>query len=525
MTYIDLVTDWLIKPCLLLGCFFLLAKVVHTSSAASRHFLLAVACMSLLLLPFSRWLLPHWSAPLLPQSWAPILPQLTVDIWLINSVAFVYLLGAIWILIYLFLGVMSLWRVSARSSAVTCGEDIQILASLCGAMDIKRRVRLVRSCDIHSPQVWGVLQPVVMLPQESEDWSSERKRFVLIHELAHVARWDWPLTILVKVCCAIFWFLPLVWMLKKRMTQAAEMACDDFVYRLHFDLPKQEGCDYADNLLQLALIEKNTQMDAALHINNGSPVYQRVTSLLDIQRQRECLNSDQKGWALLLGGVLLVVLAGLDATIKPVQTMDLEKYYALYTLLAAADEKTEITAEVNVQKDIEQSGIWLADRIAKPKQLPVITELVTLAPQPLNSSLAFDSLVTVADINKNLSEPEVSLQGYLPQHIVSPRYPKKALHFGVEGDVTVSFSISQNGSVDDIKILHATPKHFFEQEVLSAVSQFRYSPQLLQGQPVVVTGVEETFNFRLLNSKKKKFKPSAANIAAMRTQSSPLDHR
>lgn len=522
MTYFDLAIDWLIKPCILLGCFLVLAKISQKSSAASRHFLLATACISLLLLPLSRWLLPHWSAPLLPQSWLAVLSASTPELWLLNLLAFIYLLGAIWVLMYLLLGIVSLWRVTTRSYTVTDDEDLQILESLRNAMNIKRSLRLVLCADIHSPQVWGVIQPVVMLPKGSDKWSSDRKRFVLIHELAHVARWDWPLTILVKLCCALFWFLPLVWMLRKRMAQAAEMACDDFVYRLHFDLPRKEGCDYADNLLQLALIEQNTQMDAALHINNGSPVYQRVTSLLDIKRQRECLNSDQKGWALLFGGVLLLMLAGLEAVAKPVQTMDLEKYYALHSLLAIKGESSKYEA----QKDIpEPVIIWPFDRIAEPKALPEITEFVTIAPKKVDTSLLFDGDVSVPVLAANVREPEISVQGYLPEHIVSPRYPKKALHFGLEGDVTVTFSIAKNGSVDNVEIIHAKPKHLFEQEVLDAVAQFRYRPQLLQGQPVVVTGIEETFNFRLLNSNFEKLKPPAENIAATKTQSSSLDHR
>lgn len=524
MTYFDLAVDWLIKPCVLLGCFLVLAKIAHKSSAASRHFLLATACMSLLLLPLSRWLLPHWSIQLLPQQWGKTLSTLVPDLWLVNLAAFVYLLGAIWILMYLLLGIVSLWRVSTRSYAVTADEDIQILESLRDAMNIKRPLRLVCSPEIHSPQVWGILQPVVMLPESSGNWPKDRKRFVLIHELAHVARWDWPLTIMVKLCCALFWFLPLVWMLKKRMAQAAEMACDDFIYRLHFDLPRQEGCDYADNLLQLALTEKNLQMDAALHINNGSPVYQRVTSLLDIKRQRDCLNSDQKGWTLLLGGVLLIVLAGLDAVVRPAHTMDLEKYYALHSLLTAAED----TSKDEYKNDISNTVfIWPVDLVEEPKPLPKITELVTVAPQQLVTSALFSEGLDapVPAMKTSMSEPEISVQGYFPQYIVSPRYPKKALHFGVEGDVTVSFSITKNGSVDNVKVLHAEPKHFFEQEVLNAVAQFRYRPQLLQGQAVVVTGIEETFNFRLLNKNPEAKKSSAANIAAIKTPPSSLDHR
>ena len=94
---------------------------------------------------------------------------------------------------------------------------------------------------------WGFAEPKVILPAAAHDWSDDRMRVVLWHELAHIRRGDWIVQMSVELLRAIFWFNPLLWVLSRRLRLESEHACDDEVMSRGVDAP-----DYATHLVDLA---------------------------------------------------------------------------------------------------------------------------------------------------------------------------------------------------------------------------------------------------------------------------------
>lgn len=59
---------------------------------------------------------------------------------------------------------------------------------------------------------------------------------------------------------------------------------------------------------------------------------------------------------------------------------------------------------------------------------------------------------------------------------VTPTYPKRALRHGIDGEVTVEFTISRYGRAKDLKIVAAKPRKVFEKEVLDAMQYWIFEP-------------------------------------------------
>lgn len=115
-------------------------------------------------------------------------------------------------------------------------------------LDSNRReceLRLSGSQD--GPMTWGLLRPVVLLPNAAPRWSRERLQAVLLHELAHVRRHDSLTQSLSLLACAFYWPNPLVWLGARALRREAEIAADDAV--IGFGVRPSA---YAGELLQLA---------------------------------------------------------------------------------------------------------------------------------------------------------------------------------------------------------------------------------------------------------------------------------
>src|SRR5262249_19282040 len=75
----------------------------------------------------------------------------------------------------------------------------------------------------------GVRRPVLLLPESARGWDEGRRRVVLLHEMAHVARRDWPALLAGEIAVAVYWLHPLAWVLARRLRRDGERAADDLV--------------------------------------------------------------------------------------------------------------------------------------------------------------------------------------------------------------------------------------------------------------------------------------------------------
>src|SRR5205823_7424868 len=61
------------------------------------------------------------------------------------------------------------------------------------------------------PMTFGIVRPAVFMPLDAAEWSEERRRMVLLHELAHVRRGDAATQWLARMALILNWWNPLAW--------------------------------------------------------------------------------------------------------------------------------------------------------------------------------------------------------------------------------------------------------------------------------------------------------------------------
>lgn len=87
---------------------------------------------------------------------------------------------------------------------------------------------------------------------------------------------------------------------------------------------------------------------------------------------------------------------------------------------------------------------------------------------------------------------------YQPISKKPPAYPRRALDRGLEGDCTVTYTVTEDGRVADPRVVEgACDDPLFVRPSLAAAKSFRYQPRTINGQRVAVADVRNTFRYRI----------------------------
>ena len=293
------------------------------ASAAARHLMWLVAIASMLAMPFLSASLPQWRVAVLPPIQAapvatqverksvappmieapvaPIATALPAEMtqssptlddataprnW--GQIIFVlWCLGALIVALPMVLGHIRVWRLSKTATPAANGAWGALAFAMPHAVGLAGRVRILVSERATMPMAFGIVNPTVLLPANVDDWSYARRRDVLLHELAHVARRDCLTQLIAQAACALYWFDPLVWLASRALRGERERACDDAVVRAG-----ARPSDYATHLLQVArdLRVPRTTGLATVCMARRSQLSERLLAILDERRNRRTVS-------------------------------------------------------------------------------------------------------------------------------------------------------------------------------------------------------------------------------------------
>ena len=110
--------------------------------------------------------------------------------------------------------------------------------------------------NLHSPFGLGVFHKIIVLPDEA--YSDEQLQYILLHEYTHFLHHDTLLKTLVEIFCILFWWNPVVYLLRRDLEQIVELRCDASVSKR---LSKQQRAEYLRTIvftLEQAFSKNNT---------------------------------------------------------------------------------------------------------------------------------------------------------------------------------------------------------------------------------------------------------------------------
>ncbi|HYO84636.1 MAG TPA: M56 family metallopeptidase [Bryobacteraceae bacterium] len=501
------------------------------SSAASRHFVLAAAFLTALLMPIGLLLLARaepvralrttFVMVITPASAGPItsnvsrpLVQPSFD-WH-AALVWIWAIGAAIALARL---LIALRRVTA--SALPAPERIsergQILATELG---VARAVQYCQSPHAGIAETHGWLRPTIVVPPESADWDDERLDLVLRHELTHIVRHDWPVTVAASLSASLHWFNPLASYALNSLFQERELACDDDVLRQGVD-----GCDYATHLLGIVAGRQVNVQHPSVAMAQTSHLETRIRSLVSSDLIRGGVNMHVKiGAGTVAAGVLLMAAAvqapaqgtaGLSGTVTDASSARVPSASVVVRDLASARTEIVLTnaagefafaslpaGEYAVEVAKRGFKLWTQDKVT----------LVAGSAQNVSVMLDVGMLREVMDINGARSAapaPPVTSAG--PQRIrvggnvqaaklvksVRPNYPAHLKEAGVQGSVLMDAVIGRDGTVRDLKVVNTQVHPDLAGVALETTRLWQYEPTYLNGVPVEIL-TKITMNFTLL---------------------------
>ena len=132
------------------------------------------------------------------------------------------------------------------------------------------------------PMAFGTRRPTIVIPAIADTWAEDRRRAVVLHELAHVARYDCLTQTLAFAACAMYWFHPGVWWVARRLRVERELACDDRVIAAG-----SGAASMPDHLLEIAY-SFGSHRAPALAVSMARPrqLEGRMLAALDAARNR-----------------------------------------------------------------------------------------------------------------------------------------------------------------------------------------------------------------------------------------------
>lgn len=349
------------------------------------------------------------------------------------------------------------------------------------------------------PFTFGSLRPVIVIPCELKQQSTDKLNMAIRHELMHIKHRDFAINSFMMVVKALFWFHPLIHKLYHGLKEYREISCDTEVLT-DTSISKKS---YAKLLVELAhknVIKNTPAVSMAVNSSNLKKRIQVMSS------QKNHPTMFKTSFYIMLVSVLFMtgIMACSDIQDSGITNRDIEnvqsemaengqKVHPLYVLDGEVIElqkyqnmlsriKTKYIESVNVlkgEKAIQKYGDKAKNGVIEFQLIDKEKAFNDLKPPPTPARFNADEDYFV--VVENMPE----LMGGMESLQECTEYPELAKKAGIEGRVIIQFIVNENGRVENPNVIRGIGGGA-DEEALRCVKQAEFKPGRQRGEPVRV---------------------------------------
>lgn len=164
-----------------------------------------------------------------------------------NTVVMLFVLWQLGVVLILGFNIISYVTYILRLNKYNISADRQEIELMNDLLERKNTLRLYKNSMVKIPILIGFCHPAVILPDKK--YENMRLRNILMHEITHMKRHDIFVKWLLIFVGAIHWFNPLIYFVRREMSKACELACDESVIK-RFNTSEMQ--QYGDTLIEVA---------------------------------------------------------------------------------------------------------------------------------------------------------------------------------------------------------------------------------------------------------------------------------
>lgn len=309
-------------------------------------------------------------------------------------------------------------RIKKTSQTIVPRQWQDLLESMMQKHNISSRIRLLVSDYVTSPITMGIFKPLIIFPAAYiNKISLKDAEAILLHEVAHIRRYDYLFNLILISIETILFFNPFVWLISRHVKIEREQACDDFVTQSHMS-----PLEYSKTLLHVEVLrqEQASHMAMALSGHNKYNLLHRIKRINNYIMETKYTAFKHQTIAILCSSLALLFIAWVNpetvANKMEKNTISTSTFIEETTEVQSTSISTSSAEVLNISSPIDTSKVPLPKK--KHKELEKIAKRLETEGKDLEKY--FES----AEWQENIKNIEASAKD-IEQQFNTPEWREK----------------------------------------------------------------------------------------------------